>query len=75
MTILGRLAGETDEPITDEAFARVEKRLRDSWEPVVTVEKRELEQLLEQIRWQRERLRRIEDVLEPLMDTVTSSSP
>lgn len=72
-TILGQLPGEPPEPMTQEQLERVERRIRESWEGLVSIEKRELEQLVAQVKWQRERLRRVEHVLEPLVEGIRAS--
>lgn len=68
MTTLGPLAGEPPEPLSPTDLARIEKQLRASWSGVVSIEKRDLEMLLAQLKWQRDRLQRLEHVLEPIAE-------
>jgi hypothetical protein len=67
---LGPLDGESPEPMTGDDFAAIRKRLRDTWTGHVTLEKKDVEQLLEEIRWLKRRLQRVEHVLEPMVNEV-----
>jgi hypothetical protein len=68
MTVLGPLRDEPPEPLTKEAFELVRKRLRESWNGSVTLEKKTVEQLLEEILWLKKRLHRVESAIQPLVD-------
>jgi hypothetical protein len=51
-----------------EDFIAIRRRLRDSWSGHVTLDKRDVEQLLHEITWLRRRLQRVEEVLQPMAD-------
>jgi len=51
-------------------FIAVQKRLRASWDGSVTLEKRDVKRLLDEIRWLKRRLRRVEYVLEPMAEAI-----
>ena len=67
MTILGPLAGESPEPMTREQFDAVRKRLRASLDNVVTLDKRDLERVVNEVISLKKRLQRVEDAIEPLV--------
>jgi hypothetical protein len=69
---IGSLAGEPPEPLSSTDLERIEKQIRASWSGVVTIEKRDLEMLLAELKWQRERLQRLGHVLEPLVESINS---
>ena len=71
--ILGTLSDEKPEPMTRDDFIAVQKRLRTSWESSVTLDKREVKRLLDEIRWLKRRLRRVEYVLEPMVEMIRGS--
>ena len=65
---LGPFADEPPEPMTRDDFAAVQKRLRDSgWSGNVTLENRDVPRLLDEIRWLKRRLRRVEFAIAPLV--------
>lgn len=68
MSPIGPLADEQPEPMGREDFVAIQKRLRDSWIGHVTLEKRDVERLLDEIRWLKRRLQRVEEVIEPLVE-------
>ena len=70
MTILGPLADEPVEPMTKEQFERVRKRLRESWDGTVTLDKRTVETLINEVLWLKRRLHRVEHALEPIVDAL-----
>jgi hypothetical protein len=70
---LGNLKDEQPEPMTRDDFIAVQKRLRASWESSVTLDKREVKRLLDEIRWLKKRLRRVEYVLEPMVEMIRGS--
>jgi hypothetical protein len=59
MTVLGPLKDEPPEPMTKDELERVRKRLRESWNGSVTLEKKTVEQLLNEITWLKRRLHRV----------------
>jgi vacuolar-type H+-ATPase subunit D/Vma8 len=67
MTVLGPLAGEPPEPMTKEAFDAVRKRLRESWNGSVTLERKQVEALIQEVIWLKRRLHRVESAIEPLV--------
>jgi hypothetical protein len=70
VTILGPFVDEPPEPMTKEDFDRVRKRVHESWNGSVTVEKKTVEQLLGEIVWLKKRLHRVETAIQPLVDDV-----
>ena len=70
MSLLGPFAGEPPEPMTREQFDAARKRIRDSWNGSVTFEKRDAERLIAEIAWLKRRLRRVEEVVEPLAEAL-----
>jgi len=67
---LGNLKDEPPEPMNRDNFIAVQKRLRACWESSVTLDKREVKRLLDEIRWLKRRLRRVEHVLEPMVEMI-----
>jgi len=63
---LGQLAGEPPEPMTRKDFIAMQDRLRASWSGHVTLDKRDVEKMLNEIRWLRRRLQRVEEAIEPV---------
>lgn len=74
MTILGPLANESPEPLSDLELMRLESKLRTEWSGIVTLEKREMEALVAEVKWLRERLRRVEHAIEPLARAVAGAT-
>jgi hypothetical protein len=72
VTVLGPLHGESPEPMTREDFERVRTRLRESWNGTVTMEKRQVEQLINEITWLKRRLHRVENAIQPLVSALKS---
>jgi hypothetical protein len=70
---LGRLQDETPEPMNRDDFIAVQKRLCASWDGSVTLDKRDVKRLLDEIRWLKRRLRRVEHVLEPMAEMIRGS--
>jgi len=70
MLPLGNLPEEPPEPMTREDFIAMQKRLRDAWSGHVELDKRDVERMLNEIRWLRRRLRRVEDAVAPLAEDV-----
>ena len=70
MTIPGPLVGELPEPMAKEQFEAARKRLKATLDGVVTVDKRDLERLIEEIIWLKKRLRRVENAIEPLVENL-----
>jgi len=68
MTVLGPLAGELPEPMAKEAFELVRKRLRESWNGSITLEKKQVEAVIQEIIWLKCRLHRVEEAIEPLVE-------
>jgi vacuolar-type H+-ATPase subunit D/Vma8 len=68
MTVLGPLAGEPPEPLTKEAFDAVRTRIRTSWNGSVTLEKKTVEALIQEIIWLKRRLHRVENAIQPLVE-------
>lgn len=68
MTVLGPLHDEPPEPMTKEDFERVRTRLRDSWNGSVTLGKRQVEQLINEVLWLKRRLHRVEHAIQPLVE-------
>lgn len=68
MSPLGPLADEPPEPMSREDFVAVQKRLKESWDGHITISKREVERMLDEIRWLKRRLQRVEDAVEPLVE-------
>jgi vacuolar-type H+-ATPase subunit D/Vma8 len=68
MTVLGPFRDEPPEPVTKEAFDAIRKRLRTSWNGSVTLEKKTVEALLNEITWLKKRLHRVETAIQPLVD-------
>jgi hypothetical protein len=56
--------------MTREDFIAVQKRFRESWNGSVTLERKAVERMLDEIRWLKRRLRRVEHVLEPLIEAL-----
>jgi hypothetical protein len=67
---LGNLHDEKPEPMNRDDFIAVQKRLRVSWDGSVTLDKGDVKRLLDEIRWLKRRLRRVEEVVEPLADAI-----
>jgi hypothetical protein len=53
-----------------EQFEAARKRLKATLNGVVTMDKRDLERLITEVRWLKERLRRVEYALEPLVESL-----
>lgn len=70
MLPLGNLPKEPPEPMTREDFIAMQKRLRDAWSGHVELDKRDVERMLNEIRWLRHRLRRVEEAVAPLAEDV-----
>ena len=69
MTLLGPLADEAPEPMTRDDFVRIQRRLRDSgWSGSVTIENRDVQSLLDEIRWLKRRLHRVETAIAPIVE-------
>jgi hypothetical protein len=68
MTILGPLASEPPEPMTKEQFEQARKRLRATLNGVTTIDKRDLERLIDEVIWLKRRLHRVEEAIEPLVN-------
>jgi len=68
MTVLGPLRDEPPEPMTKEAFDAIRKRIRTSWNGSVTLEKKQVEALIQEISWLKKRLHRVESAIQPLVD-------
>lgn len=69
VTLLGPFADEPPEPMTRDDFMRIQKRLRDSgWSGSVTIENRDVQRMLHEIRWLKQRLHRVEFAVQPLVD-------
>jgi hypothetical protein len=49
-------------------FVAIQKALRASWSGHLTIEKRDVERLLDEIRWLKRRLRRVEEAIAPLVE-------
>lgn len=71
MTVLGPLRDEPEEPMTKEEFQRVRRRLRESWNGSVTLEKKTVDQLIKEIVWLKRRLHRVESAIEPLVSAIS----
>jgi len=67
VTILGPLAGEAPEPMTKEQFEAARKRLRATLNGVATIDKRDLERLINEVIWLKRRLHRVEEAIAPLV--------
>ncbi len=74
MTVLGPLRDEPPEPMTKEAFDAIRKRIRTSWNGSVTLEKKQMEALIQEIIWLKRRLHRVESAIAPLVDGLRRSS-
>jgi len=72
MTVLGPLRDEPPEPMTKEAFDAIRKRIRTSWNGSVTLEKKQVDQLLNEILWRKKRLHRVETAIQPLVEELRS---
>jgi vacuolar-type H+-ATPase subunit D/Vma8 len=68
MTVLGPLKDEPPEPMTKEAFDAIRQRLRTSWNGSVTLEKKTVEALIQEIIWLKKRLHRVESAIQPLVE-------
>ena len=71
MTVLGPLTNEPPEPMTRDQFEAARKRLRNTLDGVVTMDKRDLELLIAELIWLKRRLRRVEEAIEPLVNGLT----
>ena len=71
VSALGQLIDEPPEPMTREQFLAVRKRLRESWNGSVTLDRKDAQRLLDEILWLKRRLRRVEYAIEPLVDVLT----
>jgi hypothetical protein len=58
--------------MTREDFVAVLKHARGSLDAFVTLEKKDVQRMLDEIRWLKRRLRQVEYVLEPLVEELTS---
>jgi hypothetical protein len=68
---LGRLTDELPEPMTRDHFIAVQKWLRDAgWSGSVTMDNQDVQRLIDEIRWLKRRLRRVEFAIEPLAEAV-----
>jgi hypothetical protein len=67
VTILGPLAGEPPEPMTKEQFEGARKRVRATLNGVATIDKRDLERLINEVIWLKRRLHRVEEAIAPLV--------
>ena len=71
MPPLGRLAAEAPEPMTRDDYQRVKTRVHASWNGDLVLPKKDVELLLAEIRWLKRRLRRVENVIEPLAEALS----
>jgi len=53
-----------------EQFEAVRKRLRATLDGVVTIDKRELERVFDEVIWLKKRLRRVEHAIEPIVENL-----
>jgi hypothetical protein len=65
---LGPLADEAAEPMSREDFLAVRNTVRASWSGHVTLDKRHVERMLNEIRWLKRRLQRVEEAIEPMVE-------
>lgn len=70
MPPLGPLADEPSEPMVRADYDRVKKRVRASWNGDLVIPKTDMEMLLREIMWLKRRLRRVESVVEPLVEAL-----
>lgn len=75
MTGLGPLSDEPSEPMTREDFVEVQRRQRASWTGDVTLPKPDIERMLNEIRWLKRRLQRVEEAVEPMVDDLRKGRP
>lgn len=68
MTILGTLNGKPTEPMDEASITAVEQHLRGLWLSPPTIERRELQSLVAQIRWQQRRLLQVESLVARFLD-------
>jgi len=54
--------------MTRDDFVAMQRRLRDAWVGHVTLDKRDVERMLDEIRWLKRRLQRVEEVIEPMVE-------
>ena len=71
MLPLGPLANEPHEPMTRENFVAVLKHARGSLDTFVTLEKKDVKRMLDEIRWLKRRLRRVEYTIGPLVEAIS----
>ncbi|MFZ2493470.1 MAG: hypothetical protein WA208_18480 [Thermoanaerobaculia bacterium] len=57
--------------MTREDYERVQRRVRASFKGDVLVDRADVLLLLDEIRWVKRRLRRVEHVIEPLVEAIT----
>lgn len=73
MSPLGPFADEPPEPMTREHWTAVTKRVRAAWNGLITLERSDAEALIEEIKWLKRRLRRVEEAVEPLVEDLLGS--
>jgi hypothetical protein len=73
MERLGPLVDEDPEPMTRDHFIAAQKRLRESWSGVATFDNRDVRRMLDEIRWLKKRLQRVEHAVAPLVSAIRNS--
>ena len=68
---LGKLNDEKPESKMREQFEAVRKRIHASWNGDVLIPRETAQALVDEILWLKRRLRRVEYVLEPLVEAIT----
>ena len=64
------MVGEEPEPMTREHFIDVQKRIHAAWNGGVVIERADVQRMLDEIRWLKRRLRRVEHAIEPLAESM-----
>lgn len=69
-TVLGPLAGETAEPLSESEWRAIQERLRGSAMSSVYVPRADVEKLVEEVKWLKRRAHCVETAILPLVECI-----
>jgi hypothetical protein len=74
MAGIGRLVDEDPEPMNRDHFIAIQKRLHAAFNGGVLIDRADALRMLDEIRWLKRRLRRLEHAVEPLIESVRGTT-
>ena len=69
-TVLGALAGESAEPLSEAEWCQIQERLRASAMSSIYVPRSDVAKLVEEVKWLKRRAHRVESAILPLVESV-----